>query len=98
MRSPGYAKVVKWISEAWAELDADMIASSFQRYSITLRNFDEYSNQLRHFMRTTELVDDVVPHDEPLADENVFDDTGDEWEWQDQAFQDSESEVDQNEE
>ena len=49
-------------------------------------------------MLTTELVDDVVPHDEPLADENVFDDTGDEWEWQDQAFQDSESEVDQNEE
>ena len=40
----------------------------------------------------------MVPHDEPLADENVFDDTGDEWEWQDQAFQDSESEVDQNEE
>ena len=30
--------------------------------------------------------------------ENVFDDTGDEWEWQGQAFQDSESEVDDNEE
>ena len=24
-------------------------------------------------------VDDVVPHDEPLADENVFNYTGDEW-------------------
>ena len=78
MRSPGYAKVVEWISEAWSGLDADMTASSFQRCGITSRNFDDYSHQLRHFMRTTELVDDVVPHDEPLADENVFDDTGDE--------------------
>ena len=48
-------------------------------------------------MRTTELVDDVVPLDEPLAAENVFDATGDEWEWHGQAFQNSESEVDENE-
>jgi hypothetical protein len=30
MQSPGYARVVDWISEAWAELDSNMIASSFQ--------------------------------------------------------------------
>ena len=58
-----------------------MKASSFQRCGITWLNFDDYSHQLRHFMRTAELVDVVVLHDEPLADENVFDDTGDEWEW-----------------
>ena len=39
-----------------------------------------------------------APSRQPLADENVFDDTGDEWEWQDQAFEDSESEVNENEE
>ena len=41
MRSPGYAKLVEWIAEAWSELDADMIASSFQRCGITSRNFDD---------------------------------------------------------
>ena len=59
IQSPGYARVVDWISEAWAELDSNMIASSFQRCGITSRNFAEFSHQLRHFMRTTELVDDV---------------------------------------
>ena len=55
-----------------------MKASSFQRCGITWLNFDDYSHQLRHFMRTAELVDVVVLHDEPLADENVFNYTGDE--------------------
>jgi hypothetical protein len=38
MQSSGYARVVDWISEAWAELDSNMIASSFQRCGITSRN------------------------------------------------------------
>ena len=72
MQSPGYARVVDWISEAWAELDSNMIASSFQRCGITSRNFADYSHQLRDFMCTTELVDDVMPQADLVHDENVF--------------------------
>ena len=51
IRSLEYAKVVAWISEAWLELEVKMKASSFQRCGITSRYFDEYSHQLRDFMR-----------------------------------------------
>ena len=56
-----------------------------------------FSLSIYIYIKCSSLVDDVVHHDEPLADENVFYDTGDEWEWQGQAFQDSESEIDENE-
>ena len=97
MQSPGYARVVDWISDAWAELDGNMIASSFQRCGITSRSFDDYSHQLRHFMRTTELVDDVMPQADFVHDENVFAAIGDEWEDQEEALDDSDSEIDAHE-
>ena len=49
-----------------------MIASSFQRCEINSRNIADYSNQLRHFMRTTELVDDVAQQDDIFDDEDTF--------------------------
>jgi hypothetical protein len=98
VKSPGYAKVVEWISEAWSELDAGMISSSFQRCGITSRNFADYSNQLRHFMRTTELVDDVVQQDDFHDDDGAFGGDGDDWDSQAEALLDSESDIDENEE
>jgi hypothetical protein len=71
MRSPGYAQAVLWISEVWAELDASLIASSFQFCGITTRNLADFSSQLRHFVRTTELVDEVQLADDEI-DENQF--------------------------
>ena len=73
-----------------------MIASSFQRCGITSRNFADYSHQLRHFMRTTELVDDVMPQADLVHDENVFAAIGDEWEEQEEALDDSDSEIELN--
>ena len=73
-----------------------MIASSFQRCGITSRNFADYSHQLRHFMRTTELVDDVMPQADLVHDENVFAAIGDEWEEQEEALNDSDSEIELN--
>ena len=73
-----------------------MIASSFQRRGITSRNFADYSHQLRHFMRTTELVDDVMPQADLAHDENVFAAIGDEWEEQEEALDDSDSEKESN--
>ena len=57
--------------EVWAELDASLIASSFQFCGITKRNLADFSSQLRHFVRTTELVDEVQLADD-VIDENQF--------------------------
>ena len=54
LKSPGYAQAVLWISEVWADLDASLIASSFQFCGITSHNLADLSRQLRHFIRTTE--------------------------------------------
>ena len=54
-----------------------MIASPFQHCRITSRNFDDYSHKLRYFMRTTELVDDVMSQDDLVDDDSMFDAIGD---------------------
>ena len=97
MKSPGYRKVVEWINEAWAELDACMISSSFQRCGITSRNIADFNNQLRHFMRTTELVDDVVQQNYLHDDDGAFVGESDDWDSQVEAFFDSESDIEENE-
>ena len=52
--------LVLWSSNAWADLDASLIVSSFQYCGITsLYILADFSSQLRHFVRTTELVDEV---------------------------------------
>jgi len=38
VKSPGYAEVVEWISEAWSELDAGMISSSLQPFGAASQN------------------------------------------------------------
>ena len=47
-------------------------------------------------MRTTELVDDVMPQADLVHDENVFAAIGDEWEEQEEALNDSDSEIELN--
>jgi len=83
--------VVEWISEAWAELDAGMKSSSFQRCGITSRN------QLRHFIRTTELVDNVFQQNYLHDDDGAFGGDGDNWDSQFEALFDSESDIEKNE-
>jgi hypothetical protein len=77
---------IEWISEAWDELDAGMISSSFQRCGITSRNIADFINHLRHFMRTTELVDDVVQQNDLHGDDGAFDGYGDDCDSQAQFF------------
>jgi hypothetical protein len=95
MQSPGYARVVSWISEAWNELDSNLIARSFQHCGITSRNPADYGNQLRHFVRTNELVDTIV--NDEMGSDDIFGGDGDEWDEETQAILDSESEDDENE-
>jgi len=97
LRSPGYAQAVIWISEVWADLDASLIANSFQFCGITSRHIADYSNQLRHFVRTTELVDEVQLDDDQ-TDQNSFSDSDEEEFYPvEDAILDSESDLDEHE-
>ena len=50
MQSPGYARVVGWISEAWDELDSNLIARSFQHCGITPRDMADYIAEYGKFI------------------------------------------------
>jgi hypothetical protein len=52
-----------WISEIWADLDANLIAHSFEQCGIISSNLADHHSQLRHFVRTSELIDDALPID-----------------------------------
>ena len=76
--SPGYALVVDWISEIWQELDQATIIRSFDQCGITAQNMANYGSQLRHFVRSNELVDNVDLADE--ANHEMFQHgDGDSW-------------------
>jgi hypothetical protein len=60
-KSPGYAKVIEWISEIWSDFDSSLIANSFDQCGITSKDTTAYSSQLRHFLSTRQLVDEVEP-------------------------------------
>ena len=85
MKSPGYARVVEWIAEAWDELDPNVIARSFKYCGITSNNILDYGSQLRHFVHNNEFVDDI----EETMDDLDFADDGDEWDQATQAIIDS---------
>ena len=89
MRSPGYAMVLQWISEKWDELDLKLIDRSFDNCGITSSKLTDSNNQLRHFGRSTEIVDGVQPVDSAQNDD-LFEENGDET--QTQTIIDSESE------
>jgi hypothetical protein len=93
VKSPGYATVITWISEIWQDLDPALIARSFDHCGITSKSLADYGSQLRHFVRTNQLVEDVMPIDPALADTNggLDDQHGDEWDAEMEAILDSES-------
>ncbi len=95
MRSPGYVQAVFWISEEWAELDFSLIASSYQFCGT--RNLADFSSQLRHFVRTTELFDEVQLAD-VVIDENQFSEYNEDGLYTEvDAIMDSESDQDEHE-
>ena len=67
MISPGYALVLQWISEAWDEIDLNLIARSFDHCGIISSRLIDFNNQLRHFVRTTELVDELIQRNHPIT-------------------------------
>ena len=81
-KSPGYGSVINWISEIWQDFDHNLIARSFDYCGITTTNVADYSNQLRHFVRNNQIVEDIETIDAGISDDaDIFDDQpGDEWE------------------
>ena len=61
VKSPGYATVITWISEI-------EIARSFDHCGITSKNSADYDSLLGHFVRTNQLVVEIMPIDQVLAD------------------------------
>ena len=53
--------VLQRISEIMDELDSNLIARSFTNCGITPSKLTGFNNQLRHFVRTTEFVDEIQP-------------------------------------
>ena len=100
MKSPGYAQAITWISEIWADLDANLIARSFDQCGITSNNLADHHSQLRHFVRTSELKDDVYPIDQSLNEAtNSFNEQhGDEWDADLEELLDDESDQEQSNE
>ena len=72
MKSPGYEKVINWISEIWQDFDPDLNERSFDQCGITSNNSDHFHNQLKHFVLNNQIVDGVV--DEHQDDNNGFND------------------------
>jgi len=80
LKSPGYAKVINWISEIWQNFDKEIIIRSFESTGITSTNEDDYNNLLRAALNnkappTHTLIDNHVI-DELIAFDHGYDDDG----------------------
>ena len=63
MRSPGYAKLINWISEIWEAFEPSILAALFDQCGIASNNPVDFHNQLRHFVQTDDFVDDIQDED-----------------------------------
>lgn len=63
VKSPGYALAINWIAQIWQNMDSNLLASSFDQSGLTTNNKDHYHRQLKHFIETNELIDDVADDD-----------------------------------
>ena len=71
LKSP---RVVEWIAKACDELDYNLITRSFKYCGVTSNNLADYGRQLRHFVRTSEFVDDL---EESMGDADFANDDWD---------------------
>jgi hypothetical protein len=71
MRSPGYANVIKWISDVWDEMDENIIRKSFDQCGITSDN--QLHSVLNTILQENSVMTDFVC-DEHASDEFEMDD------------------------
>lgn len=93
----GYANVIRWISEIWSDFDSQVIVDSFDKCGITTNDPTAYHKQLRHFVRTNELIEDLID-DEGIEDFEGFDDQPDFYAEVDDDNEESEMSEDDEEE
>ena len=73
-------------------MDSSLIANSFDQCGITSKDAATYSSQLRHFLRSRQLVDEV----EPANVRDEFNTLGDEWSQHDVPDPDDSDDDDSN--
>ena len=77
LKSPGYVNAMKWVLEAWDQLDKDIIIRSFESTGITCSNEDNFNSLLKYVLQNTyfpgRILDDVDESDEIVG----FVDNGD---------------------
>lgn len=70
LRSPGYVRAIKWVSEVWQDLDPNLIAESFDLCGITQSNLRYCHRQLIGYL--DDGLRDMVVEDDGTADLNGF--------------------------
>jgi len=78
LKSPGYANVIKWISEIWANFDKDIIKKSFDVTGITSTDVPEYNPILRAVLERQEIPSHVLDDNDHMEDLSAFEDSGSE--------------------
>ena len=59
IKSPGYGKCIQWISEIWAELNADIIMNSFSQCGIVGQDENRFHSVLKKIMEN-EIIHNTV--------------------------------------
>ena len=61
IQSLGYALAIEWISKIWTNFSRDTLRNSFTKCDLITIYPRLFHNQLRHFVKTRTLVDDIEP-------------------------------------
>ena len=72
IRSPGYALVIEWISKIWTNFSRDTLRNSFAQCGIVTSDPRLFHNQLRHFVKTRTLIDDIETAEEQIFEFHAF--------------------------
>ena len=60
LKSPGYAKVIEWLSKTWEDFDSATIVESFKKCGITAHHDDNLHSALRQIIEKSEIFKDYV--------------------------------------
>jgi len=60
IKSPGYCKVIQWISEIWNQFDPEIIVKSFASTGITSQHPDDYNHILRSVLNNQLIPSEIL--------------------------------------
>ena len=72
LKSPGYSRVIEWISQIWRDFDPELIIKSFEATGITSHNPDDYNHLLRVVYDEEVLPTHILIENEPMDELEAF--------------------------